>query len=404
MKFSYRARRDARTESSGVLEAPDFSEAVGRLRGMGLYPVEVFPIETERAKEKKEAMPVPLSRMDLALWARSIGDGLAAGMSLTQALHLVAEQEKGRPAGAASAVLENRITSGESLAGAMQQMGPVFSPMAAQLVRAGEESGSLEQVLHALAVESEAEAELIEKIRGALVYPTFVMAVGAATAAAVVWIVFPKLEILFIQTGQPLPWTIRFLSGALRLAGWGLLAAGVAAAACAWNLRKKKVRLLAESITRAGRMVRSLPWLGAFLRKVEIVRFTTTAALLLEQGLPLPEAIRLCAGTVQDEGLRAALGRAFADVMEGLPLSQSLRRSGLQELFLLSVIGVGEAQGDLAHSFRRAAARYGREVDHQVKRFGVLIEPVLILGVGLFVAGIVFSVMLPVFDLNFAIK
>ena len=144
--------------------------------------------------------------------------------------------------------------------------------------------------------------------------------------------------------------------------------------------------------------------IGPFLKTAELSRFCATAGLLLDQGLSLPETLRLCSEVVKDETLKNAARRSLREVMEGFPLSQSLRRSGLAEPYLLTVLGVGEAQGDLALAFRRASARYQREVDRQVKIFGALIEPVLILAVGLFVASVVFSVMLPVFDLNFAIN
>ncbi len=401
MEFTYRAKKDLQTEASGVVEAVDISTAVTHLRRMGLYPMEVVPLEKKGARAVQgNRLQRRLSRAALALWARTVADGLAAGLSLTQALHLLTEQEKGRPAGDAAALLEEKVTAGEGLAEAMDQMGALFPPVATHLVRAGEGSGSLEQVLQALAGRMEKETELVERVRGALVYPLFVLTVGFGTVALFLWMVVPQMAILFAETGQSLPWGTRLLMGAGRFFFWALLAAVAGAAAALFGTRRGWWQIPLGRW--GGHLLERLPALGPLARRAEIARLSSTLGLLLEQGLPLPEALRLAAGTVGRERLRQQVLQTVREVMEGMSFSASMRRVGIDEPFLQTMVAVGEAQGDLGGAFTRAGVRYHQEVDRTIRVVSGLLEPALILLVGFIVGGIVFSMILPVFEINFA--
>ncbi len=401
MQFSYRAKQDSRTESSGVLEAVDLTSAVSHLKRMGLYPLEVVPLESPETAPMARLQDRSLSRSALALWARTVGQGLSAGLSLTRALHLLAEQEKGRPAGEAARRLEEQVTAGASLAAAMEQMGRVFPPVAVSLAQAGEAGGALEQVLRALADQTEAEADLIGKVRGALVYPLFVLIVGIGTVAVLIWAVVPKLSVLFAETGQPIPWATRFLIGLGSGLVWVLGAGLVALAAAVWISRRGGKRLpLGEW---GMRILRRLPWFGRLIEQAELARVSATLSLLLGQGLPLPEALRLGAGTVSHPKLKEQIQQSRRQVIEGMSLSASLRRSRIEEPYLLTMVVMGEAEGDLARAFRQAADRTHQEVDRVIKVLSTLIEPAMILFVGLIVGAIVFSMLLPIFQINFSV-
>ena len=402
MQFTYRAKQDRKTESSGVIEALDLSSAVMQLRRKGLYPTEVVPLEAHLRSSGKTPASSPLSRSSLALWARTVGQGLAAGLSLTQSLHLLSEQEQGRPVGETARFLEEKITSGLSLAAAMDLMEGRFPPIAANLVRAGEAGGALEEVLRALADQNEAEAELIAKVQGALWYPLFVLCGGFLTVTVLLWVVVPRLAILFAETGQPLPALTRLMISSGKGLVWVLAGALLGAALFFGSMRRPAAKVrrreqLAEFSAR-------LPVLGRLVQQAEIARLASTLDLLIGHGLSLPAALRLAAGTVARPGLRDQLQRAQEQVVEGNALSFGLKRAGVREPFLLTMIAMGEAQGDLAQAFRQASERYRQEVDRRVKVLSTLIEPVLILGVGCVVGAIVVSMVLPIFQVNFAVE
>ncbi len=400
MQFSYRAKQGLRSEASGVVEAADLSAAVAYLKQSGLYPLEVVPLEAGPATRTAAQRSRPLNQLELALWARTVGQGLGAGLSLTQAMRLVAEQEKGRPVGTAAKFLEEAVVSGMALAEGMNRLGG-FPPVVVSLVQAGEVSGALEQVLEGIAGQAESEEELISKVRSAMVYPLFVLLVGLGTVAVLLWVVVPKLSLLFTETGQAVPWMTRWLIQSGRLFIWAILFVVVLAAAGGWLIRRKgKGRIILQALANA---LARLPWFGRLLLQAEIARLSATLGLLLEHGLPLPESLRLVAATIGRPGLQAQIQQAYRDVMEGIPLSSSLRRTGLREAFLLTLVAMGEAQGDLARSFRQAGDRYRQEVDRGVRVLSTLIEPVLILVVGLIVGTIVFSMLLPIFQINFSV-
>lgn len=401
MQFAYRAKQDLRTEASGTIDAADLTAAVQELRRMGLYPLEVSPLESARGPQAKLLAGRSLSRSSLALWARTVGQGLAAGLSLTQALHLVAEQEKGRPVGEVARFLEQKVTAGLSLAGAMEQLSGAFSPVAVRLVEAGEAGGALEEVLRALAEQVETESDLLAKVQGALWYPAFVLTGGIVTVAVLLWVVVPKLGLLFTETGQPLPWLTQFMISSGKMVVWLILAVGAGIGLLIWLARRRG--FAAPWREALGEGVSRLPGLGPLMRQAEVARMSALLGLLVGHGLPLPASLRLVAGTLARKRLRSQVGYSQQQVVEGVALSESFRRAGIREPFLLTMVAMGEAQGDLALAFRQAAARYHQEVDRRVKAVSALIEPVLILLVGLVVGAIVVSMLLPIFQINFAV-
>lgn len=402
MQFTYRAKQDSRNEASGVIEALDLPSAILHLKQSGLYPLEVVALSPPAGRTAGDpGNGRLLSRQDLALWARIVGQGLSAGLSLTQALHLLAEQEGGRRLGSVARTLEEQVTAGMNLADSMEGMGSCFPSVAVALARAGGASGALEEVLQALAEQVESESDLIGKLWGALVYPLFVLLVGAGTVAVLLWVVVPKLAVLFQETGQPLPWATRVMIQSGKIGFWAMLSASAAAPAAFWAFRKASLR--ARLAAWGMGALSGLPLFGRLIEQAEIARLSSTLWLLLSHGLPLPESLRLAAGTVARPRLRDQIRRVHREVMEGIGFSASLRRAGIREGFLLTVLAMGEAHGDLARSFRQAADRYFSEVDRSVKALSALIEPSLILLVGLLVGAVVFSMLLPIFQINFAV-
>ena len=402
MQFTYRAKKDVRTEASGVVEALDLSAAVSHLRGIGLYPLEVVPLETAagRAIQKAQNSKRSLSRKALALWARMLGQGLGSGLTLTQALRLLAEQEKGRPLGGVAGNLEENVLGGMNLADAMEHVAGCFSPMAIGLVRAGESSGSLDKILHSLSAQVEAEEELVAKVQGALVYPLFVLTVGFGTVAVLVWVVVPKLALLFAETGQPLPWTTRLMIESGRGLMWGVAGIFLSAGVLLFGVRRLGWKLPFSAWARG--FTARLPVFGPLMRQAELARLSATLGLLLSHGVTLPAALRLAADTLSPSELKVQIGQTVRDVVEGLSLTIGLQRAGVHEPFLLTLGAMGEVQGDMARVFHQAGERYHQEVDRSIKILSTLVEPVMILLVGLVVGVVVFSMLMPVFQINLA--
>lgn len=401
-QYAYRAKRDVSTEAQGVIDARDLSGAVSALKAQGLYPLDVHPIAAPTTPSAITSLPTAPARAlgaaTLALWARTLAQGLHGGLTLTQALHLLVEQEGTGPLGAMAAQLRSWVTQGQPLSQAMTAVGG-FPPMTVALVRAGEASGSLEQALSRMAQSAERHAELSGKVRAALAYPALILVVGTATTLVLVTFVVPQLAKLFTELGQPLPWPTRLMLAARRGLGWIAVVgiAGLLVARAAIRQMGERVRWRDQMRRAAG----AIPVIGPVLYKAELAGWSQTLGLMVGQGVSLPEAVALATQTMGDAGLRQRLSRLETDVLEGLPLSEGLRRSGITAPLLVTMTAIGEAEGALADSLLNVAAAFERDVDHGVKVVSSLLEPMLILLVGLVVAAIVFSMLLPIFQINF---
>lgn len=418
-QFAYRAKRDLATEARGIIDAADLSGAIIALKQQGLLPLDIqpvtpaaiTPIPQEKAGRYRQkqfpsetvpgtvpSMSKPLSAAVLTLWARTLAQGLHGGLTLTQALQLLVDQEGRRPLGPVAARLRDRVAQGETLSASMIAAGG-FPPVVIALVQAGEAGGGLEQAFDRIAIAAERQAELTGKIQAALAYPALILLVGGLTVTGMILFVLPKLTSLFTEMGQALPWPTQMMLGLRGIVGWLALAAVAGAVALRAALRVPSRRAqVTESIAR---WVGVVPVVGPVVRQAELARWCGTLGLMAAQGVALPRAIVLANQTLDDPALRRRLGRLETDVVEGVALSEGLRRSGLTAPLLITMTAIGEAEGALDQSLLNVAATFERDVDRGVKVVSSLLEPVLILAMGLVVALLVFAMLLPIFEINF---
>lgn len=407
-QYAYRAKRDVATEAQGVIDAQTLAEAVGALKAQGLFPFDVHPVAAVGPSPRTAMIqPIPptatrrLGAPAVALWARTMAQGLHGGLTVTRALQLLVDQETRHPVGRIATSLRDLVTQGQSLSQAMVAVG-AFSPVAVALVQAGEASGSLEQALDRIARAAERQHELAGKVRAALAYPALILTVGAATTTFLVLVVVPRLAILFVELGQPLPWPTRVMLGARDLLGQGV-AVGVLGAVIV-RLRWRQSDHRAWWGQQARRVVGRLPIVGAVLVKAELASWSGLLGLMLGQGVALPHAVKLVNRTVADQDLQRRLSRLESDVLEGIPIAASLRQTMLPAPLLMTMTAIGEAEGALDTSLLNVAATYERDVDQGVKVISSLVEPMLILVVALVVAAIVLSTLLPIFNMNFGVS
>lgn len=417
-QFAYRAKRDVATEARGVIEAQDLSGAILALKSQGLFPLDVQPVAAPSRPSTIQPVPVAsasgrlttalgpvaarraLATPLVALWARTLAQGLHGGLSLTQALQLLVEQEGGRPLGRVARQLHDLVVEGQPLSYGMLADGR-FSPVTVALVQAGEASGSLEQALDRIAVSADRQAELAGKVRAALAYPTLILAAGCVTTLVLITVVVPRLATLFTELGQTLPWPTRVMLGMRGSVGWVVvvLALGILAA----RLAAGRANSLMWVIEALRRVVNRLPVLGPLVHKAELAGWCGTLGLMIGQGVPLPEATRLTNRTLGDPQLRQQLARLETDVPEGISLSESLRKAQVAAPLLITMTAIGESEGALDRSLMGVAATFERDVDQGIKVVSSLLEPLLILAVGLVVAAVVFSMLLPIFQINFTV-
>ena len=399
--FVYRARTETADEARGTLDAGDLRQAVLRLRGQGLYPVEIAPRVEPAPPPAASKTPRKLSHAERAFFSRQLAQALAGGVPLVRILELLGQQRNPRLSGAATALRE-QVLQGVALADAMRQLPGAFPEATVALVRAGEAGGALEEGLRRAAELAERDAELIGRLRTAMAYPAFVLGLGLVTLVVLLVVAVPRLAQVFHELGAPLPWITRLVIGTSRLLATAGGVVILLAGAVGWMGWRRG--WLTTMRARLGQMVARIPMIRQVLNDADLARWTQTTGLLVGQGLTLTEALGFSQDVVSFQRCRQALGRVRHDVVEGIPLSEALAAAGVGDSLLHTLVAVGEAQGDLSRNLLQAARGYAESVDRVVKVVSTLIEPLMIVVVGLVVGGIVFSMLLPVFQVSTAIR
>ncbi|MEI7785926.1 MAG: type II secretion system F family protein, partial [Betaproteobacteria bacterium] len=361
------------------------------LRRQGLRPLALQPVAVRRVRA--------LDRRELASLTRQLAVLLGAGLPLLQALQMLARSQA-RPA--VQHLLENLhadLQQGLSLAAAMRRQRPTFSERYLALVEAGELSGRLEQLLERLARYLEQTEALARRLRGALLYPSVVLAVAVGVVALIMVAVVPAFENTFASFGAQLPWATQWVIAASRwLLQWGS-AVLLLVLALALVARQAWVRspMLVQRVDAA---VLALPLWGALLRQAAQVRWSRTLATLLGAGMPLADALQAVRGASGYLAYAQATGQVRDEVMRGSSLHAALAPSALFSPLLQQMCAVGEASGTLEHMLEKAADFHDSELSERLEQLTGLIEPATIVIMGLLVGGLVMALYLPVFQMG----
>ncbi|MGH7962729.1 MAG: type II secretion system inner membrane protein GspF [Candidatus Binatia bacterium] len=402
--YAYKGLTTQGREVTGVIDADSPKGARLSLRRTGIFPTAINEEQSARTIDPTKA-PSGLagvfervSARDLALLTRQFATLARAGLPLVECLGTLIEQTERVALKRVLAHVRQQVREGRSLADAFQAHPRVFSAIYVNMVRAGEESGTLDTVLARLADYSEGQARLLRTLQSALTYPLFMVVVASAILVFLLAYVVPQVTRLFSETGQTLPLATRILIGfssfladfwwlvAVLCAGGVLLAARL--------LRTAKGRVWRD------RLLLRLPWVGRLLQRVNVARFARTLSTLLASGVPLLTALGIVTHLVSNSLMRQALEEARASVQEGESLAAPLRRSGLFPALLIQMIAVGERSGEMEDMLRYAAEAYDEEVTNSLSRLTALLEPLTILVMGGVVLFIVLAILLPIFELN----
>ena len=401
--YEYVALDEKGRERKGFVDATGAQAARQMLRERGIYPVDIAP-----AREKKEsalavATDLPLGRnvspADVAVFTRQLATLLGAGIPLVPSFGVLLTQTKNPVLTKILAQVRSDINEGKSLTASLEAFPRVFPPFYINMVKAGEASGTLNLVLERLADFSEGQQALLSKIRSALAYPLVMGLVGTLVIFLLMTFVVPRITEIFSDMKQTLPVITLILIGVSSFlkSFWWLILFVVAAGAAAFKYF--------ISATQSGRRfwdavrLRAPVW-GGVNRKIAIARFTRTLATLLQSGVPLLAAMDIVRNVVNNVFIGEVIAQAAKDVEEGQSLSAPLAQSGLFPPMVTEMIAVGEQTGSLEKMLNRIATTYETEAQSDVMIMTSLLEPLMILVMGLLVAFIVFSILLPIFEMN----
>jgi general secretion pathway protein F len=388
--FHYKGYRADGSKATGILEADGLQDALSSIKELGIFPKEV----NEYSHREKRWFFRRSESTFLPSITRQLSTLISSGVPLMDALRSLSEEHKGFWRGLLVSVKE-KVSGGTSLSRALEDYQNIFPEFYRNMVAAGEQSGTLDKVLARLADFLENQASIRAKIRMAMVYPTFMICVGFIVMSFLFTFVIPKIVKIFENTKSALPTITLILIGLSNffVHYWWLII--IVIMGLIWGFRK----LQEKHKHFLDRTKLKLP--GNIIQSLYFARFARTLGFLLEGGLPLLRALELSAKSIGNLALENKIMDACKKVAEGARLSASL--SGFPPVFI-QLIATGEISGRLVEVLNRAAATYEEEFSKRVQKALSLLEPSMILLMGLVVGFIVLAVLLPMFQLNQLVK
>lgn len=408
--YAYKGVNQAGKNAKGFVDAESPRAARAKLRRDGVYPTDLSestsaPARAERPREGARRFSLAslrrVSTLDLALATRQLATLVGAGIPLVEALGALTEQvESTRLKGLIGAV-RDRVNEGAALADAMAQAG-VFGDLYVSMVRAGETSGALEQVLERLAEYLEGQVRLRNRVLSITLYPLMMLGFAVFVVGMLVTFVLPQITQLLESLNQPLPFYTRAIIGLSEFArGWwwaviAVLVAAIAGLRAGIRTEKGRVRWDAFKLR--------LPVLGKVVRLLAISRFARTLSTLLAGGIPIVKALDISKFVANNAIVGAAVERAKESLTEGASLAAPLRASGEFPPLVIHMVDVGERSGELEPMLAKVAENYDEQVENTVTRLTALLEPVLILLMVGIVLGIIFAVLVPMLQITGSIR
>jgi len=388
MQYLVRALDAGQQIQTLLLEALDEADAHEQARAQRLVPLSI--------SRRASVLPSRKDRFGLLLFAQELNALLSAGLSVIEALGALVEKDPHRAHRAVLMRLAEQLRQGQRLSSALRQQSEVFPPLFIGVVQAAEGTSDLPRALSRY-LEYETRMQSVRhKVLSAAIYPAILMVVGLSVSLFLLGYVVPRFAAVYQGSGRSLPWASEMLMH------WGQFAGAHAAALSAiavatgiaggWWLR----RVLA-----AGgwwRLLGVLPGARPKLEILQLSRLFLTLGMLLEGGIPIQHALKLCAAVVDVQRV-AALDRVRGDVEAGQSLSDALQSHGLSTPVALRLLRVGEQSGQLGAMLMRTAAFYDEETSRWIERFSKAFEPVLMAAIGVVIGLIVILLYMPIFDL-----
>ncbi|MFO1427128.1 MAG: type II secretion system inner membrane protein GspF [Steroidobacteraceae bacterium] len=402
--FEYVAVDAAGRERKGVLEGDTPRHVRQQLRDQGLLPVSVSEVtQTEVARQRRSfSFTRGISAGDVALLTRQLATLSRAGLPLEEALLAVSQQTEKPRVQSILLGVRSKVMEGHPLATGLGEFPRVFPEIYRATVAAGEQSGHLDAVLERLADYTESRDQLRQRIMGALLYPIVLTIMCLAIVSGMLVYVVPKVVEVFETGKTQLPLATRVLIGLSGfLQHWGLwILAALVLGAIGFRrwLRDPRAR------SRYHRMLLGLPVVGRLVRGFNTARFTRTFSILTGSAVPVLEALRIAGEVVSNLPMREAVEQAAQRVREGAPIGRSLAQGRLFPPLTIHLISSGESSGKLEEMLERAAISQERELDGILAALVGLLGPALIVLMGLFVMGVVFAMLLPIFEMNTLIR
>ena len=412
-KFSYEAKKGPKEIVNGTIEADHQEAAIDKLNQMGYMPISVIPAKKDSPEKNSQAQntgkeasqtaqPGKVRSKDLTIFIEQLASLIKSKVPILEAIGVLYEQIENASLRKIILHIQSEIREGKTLSQSLNRYPKVFPILYVNMIESGEAGGVLEKTLMRLADFRNKDEETRAKIASALAYPIFIIIVGIMTIIALFIFVIPRMTLLFGEMGQTMPLPTRILLAISNIFRhywyWVLGAIAAIMLVIKRNGRRQSEKIIFD------RFKLKLPLIGDFLKKSLIVGFSRTFALLLANGIPILQAIKITTPTLDNEVFKVELQTVHKNIIDGMSLEQSMKKSKWFPRFMTNMLAVGERGGNLEEALLDVARFYEREVDKTTKIITSLLEPAIILVTGLIVGFIVFAMLLPIFQLNFGVN
>src|SRR6476661_1850749 len=409
--YQYKGYRNDGGAATGIIDAESPKVARLKLRKVGVFPTDMVeqsapPTVSTTGIPGKSSVGVgrspALSTTDVAMMTRQLATLLVAGLPLVDALGVMVDQAEKKSVKSLMADIREAIRGGAAYSAVLGGYPREFSQIYVHMVRAGEASGALDQILFRLAEFLEKQLALKHKVTNAILYPAIMLVVGTLVLFFLVTFVVPKITAVFAHSKQALPWpTVVLMEVSHFCSDYWMVLLGMILVGL-WSVRRVKKTETGQLMT--DRLLLKLPLIGQVARMVSISRLTTTLATMLSSGVQLLEALDVSRRVMNNRVLEHAVEEARQNIREGETIAEPLKRSGQFPPLVTHMIAVGEKSGEMEEMLRRIGQIYDGEVDRVITRFTSLLEPVMIVVMGVIVLFIVVAILLPIFEMGQMVK
>ena len=398
--FQYKARTREGEQRDGNVEAPNLEMAIDSLQRQNLIILSIDPVREVRTffKDGKLALFNGVSQKDVVVLSRQLSTLFEAKVPVVQSLKTLVNESGGASMKEAMIGVLDDVNGGSALSATMAKHPNIFSAFYVNMVRSGEESGKLQEVFTYLADYLERSYALTSKAKNALIYPAFVLVSFIGVVITMLTIVIPKLTVIFEETGQAIPFYTQVVigtSGFLRSYGWFLLIMLAVGGFFLWRFYKTD-----EGELMMHTLQLRVPIFGGLYKKIYLARFTDNLGTLITSGIPILRALQITSDVVGNRLYKAAMLDAAVSVKDGNTIANALELSPEIPPLVVQMIRIGEEAGQLDRILRSIARFYQREVDNLLENIVSLIEPALIIFLGIAVGGLVAAILVPIYNLS----
>ncbi|OGP90858.1 MAG: pilus assembly protein PilC [Deltaproteobacteria bacterium RBG_16_47_11] len=383
----------------GEMEAPNEAAIRIHLRQQNIVPTKI----SAKGKEIKISLPFKkkVRQRSIAVFTRQLATMIDAGLPLVQSLEILSSQQEGKVFKEILREIREDVEGGSTFAGALRKHPATFNELYTNLVVAGEEGGILDNILTRLANYIEKAEALKKKVKSALVYPSTIVGVAVIVVMILMIFVIPVFETMFKSAGQTLPLPTLIVLTLSKLVKKYLLLFIPALILFVYLLRKFYQTDRGKVII--DRLLLKLPVFGPLLKKVAVARFSRTLGTLVSSGVPILDGLSIVSRTSGNRTVENAILNARASIREGETIAEPLGRSGIFPPMVIQMIAVGESTGALDSMLSKIAEFYEEEVDVTVANLTSLLEPFLMIFLGVVIGGVVIAMYLPIFNMASAI-